>query len=81
MTPKQRETLELIACLTAERGTPPTHDEIASEQRKTKQAVRQMLGYLKDLGLVTWQDGRPRTLRLTSLGRSHISPSSTDATA
>jgi SOS-response transcriptional repressor LexA len=88
MTPRQREVLDAIRELTAARGAAPTLRELGARLGITStNAVSDHLKYLQIQGLLTWEPGKSRTLRvLDGAGRlaqppstSCVSPATLDA--
>jgi repressor LexA len=63
-TPRQAELLTFLREFIAERGYPPTAREIGAAYGWAPQAVADYLGALRKRGLVTWEPGKARTLRV-----------------
>ncbi len=74
VTLRQLETLSVIARLTRQYGYAPVNTEIAEalDPPCSWQAVQQMLGTLSGKGLVAFQMGVHRSLRLTDEGSKHL---------
>lgn len=66
MTPTKRQTQVLAAVmfLTDDRGFPPTIREVAARLKTLPSNVHQILARLRASGLVDWEDGKLRTLRV-----------------
>jgi DNA-binding IscR family transcriptional regulator len=66
MTPTQRQTqvLDAILFLADDRGFPPTIREVAARLKTLPSNVHQILSRLRAIGLVDWEDGKLRTLRV-----------------
>ena len=63
---RQQQMLYAIEAFTRTNGCAPTLRELAALiGMRTPSAVRFQLDRLRDAGLVDWQDGKARTLRLT----------------
>jgi SOS-response transcriptional repressor LexA len=65
-TPRQAEVLEALEVFINERGHPPTARELAHRLGTSLGSVHRMLQVLRNNGLVSWEDGRARTLRVTA---------------
>jgi repressor LexA len=66
LPPRQKQVLSLIHKLTEERGFPPTLAELAKAMGlKNRMTVHQHVVALKKKGLVLWEPGLNRSLRLT----------------
>ncbi len=69
VTPRSEDVLRALRTFTAERGYSPTVRELADAVGlASPSAVAGHLYRLRRDGLVEWQDGRPRTLRVTEKG-------------
>lgn len=64
--------LELIDELTRERGFPPTIQELAERLGKSKTVVHEQFFAAVEEGFITHVDRRPRTVKLTDLGRAQF---------
>lgn len=65
LPPRQKQVLSLIAKLTEERGFPPTLAELAKAMGlRNRMTVHQHVVALKKKGLVLWEPGLNRSLRL-----------------
>jgi repressor LexA len=65
LPPRQKQVLSLIAKLTEERGFPPSLAELAKAMGlKNRMTVHQHVVALKKKGLVMWEPGLNRSLRL-----------------
>lgn len=74
-TPRQLEVLRTIDAASRLSGHAPTIRELADVLSvKSTNAVACLLAALRRHGLVDWKDGKGRTLAITRLGRSRISP-------
>lgn len=70
LPPRQREVLRLIVRLTEEQGYPPTLAELALAMGlKNRMTVHQHVVALKKKGLVHWEPGLNRSLRVLSPAR------------
>jgi SOS-response transcriptional repressor LexA len=63
LTDRQAQVLEYIVKYRQERGIPPTFREIARHFGISHQAVQRMLVFIRAKGLLTWTEGRARTLQ------------------
>ncbi len=73
LPPRQKEVLSLIAQLTEECGYPPTLAELAKSMGlRNRMTVHQHVAALKKKGLVRWEPGLNRSLRLVSPEPSDI---------
>ena len=75
MTPRQGAVLQFIAaCHHNEAPAPTVRDlvEALGLAPSSVNAVRQHLLGLRDAGLVTWDEGKARTLRLTDQGWAEV---------
>jgi len=67
LPPRQRDVLRLIVSLTEEHGYPPTLADLAAAMGlKNRMTVRQHVAALKKKGLVMWEPGLNRSLRVLS---------------
>ncbi len=65
------EIVKAIRELTAEYGYPPTMREVATRVGvSSSDTIYQRLKMLRTEGLITWEEGKPRTLRLIPQGES-----------
>ena len=65
LPPRQREVVRLIVELTDERGYPPTLAELAKSMGlRNRMTVHQHVAALKKKGIVKWEPGLNRSLRL-----------------
>ncbi len=65
LPPRQQDVINLIVRLTDERGYPPTLAELAKEMGlKNRMTVHQHVAALKKKGLVHWEPGLNRSLRV-----------------
>lgn len=65
MTPKQKQLLEFIRDYVAERGLPPTFEEMRlASGLASKSGVARLVDALVDEGLLLRSDGKQRGLRL-----------------
>ncbi len=65
LPPRQQDVIKLIVRLTDERGYPPTLAELAKEMGlKNRMTVHQHVAALKKKGLVHWEPGLNRSLRV-----------------
>jgi repressor LexA len=62
LTDRQAQVLEYIVKYRHERGIPPAYREIARHFGVSMQAVQRMLVFIRAKGLLTWTEGRARTL-------------------
>lgn len=63
-TAKQRELVDLVRRLTEEAGLPPTVRELSAAAGTNVADTHQKLERLRRDGVVIWQKGRARTLRI-----------------
>lgn len=64
-TPRQEELLDVVRRFTADHGYPPTVREIRDGLGlNAVSRVARMLGQLREAGLIDWQDGLSRTIRV-----------------
>lgn len=69
LTRRQRSILEAICAGVAENGYPPTVREIGEEVGlKSSSSVKYQLDYLEQVGCISRDPRRPRTLEVTELG-------------
>lgn len=74
LPPRQREVVRLIRELTDEHGYPPTLAELAKAMGlKNRMTVHQHVAALKKKGVVRWESGLNRSLRLADEAESLIS--------
>ena len=65
LTKRQKEVLEAITKYIVMNGYPPSIRDLGEEVGlKSASTVSFMLTKLKEKGYVTWQEGRPRTLKV-----------------
>lgn len=65
--PKERDNqiISTIEELTASHGYPPTFQEIADDMGlSSRGSIHAKMETLRALGLVTWEDGKTRTIRV-----------------
>ena len=68
-TKRQRDCLEAIQVIAEGQGRPPTLNEICCYvQVSSRSTVKRHVDNLRVMGLVNWEDGRQRTIRLTQQG-------------
>lgn len=66
LSDEQKKIHMAIGFFIRHRGYSPTYQELAGEVGLgSKQLIRYHLTQLRDAGFVTWDDGKPRTLRIT----------------
>lgn len=63
-SPAQRRVFDAIVTLTTRLGHAPAVAEIAEHVNIRTSAVHEHLVVLKAKGCVTWEEGKPRTLRV-----------------
>src|SRR6516225_1674274 len=86
LPPRQREVLTLIVQLTEEHGYPPTLAELAKAMGlRNRMTVHQHVVALKKKGLVRWEPGLNRSLRVingdeASFGQETFSEDEPDLT-
>lgn len=67
LTPTQRAVRDAITALTAHLGYPPSYHEVAQRLRyRSTNSVASTLRRLRRKGVVAWQDGAKRTLRVVT---------------
>lgn len=67
MTPRQEAMVGVIAALTREQGYPPSLREIANVMGyASTQPVAYHLGLLREQGVVAFEDGKARTIRVVA---------------
>jgi repressor LexA len=73
MTDRQRQVLMAIDSLTRKHGYPPTVREVGTAVgiKSSSTAVQHLLK-VQNAGLVEWEQGKSRTIRLTEAGRREI---------
>jgi repressor LexA len=64
LSPKQKETTEIIFKLTHREHFPPTLDEIAAEMGITKGTLQYHISALKKKNIITWNQGSARSIRI-----------------
>lgn len=64
LTYKQKQVLRLIINFVDNNGYPPTIREIAAARGCAVCPVQYMLSILRKNGYLTWEEGKPRTLRV-----------------
>lgn len=75
LPPRQRDVIRLIAGLTDERGYPPTLAELAQAMGlKNRMTVHQHVAALKKKGLVHWEPGLNRSLRVIGAAQQDLAP-------
>lgn len=73
MTGLDRKILTAIHQLIIEHGYSPSFTEIATRAgARSKQSVHAAFPRLRDLGLITFRPGNPRTVRLTGDGEFEV---------
>lgn len=70
----QRNALDAVAILTAQRGFPPTLVEVGVFVGRPTSTVAYTILTLTRAGLLMHVDGIPRSLMVTEQGRPHLSP-------
>ncbi len=71
LPPRQKEVVRLIVELTEEHGYPPTLAELAKSMGlKNRMTVHQHVAALKKKGIVRWEPGLNRSLRLVDSGET-----------
>lgn len=79
---RQQDVLNMIVSLTDEKGFPPSLAELATALGlKNRMTVHQHVAALKKKGLVHWEPGLNRSLRVLEDGLEHIRPRESDAHA
>jgi SOS regulatory protein LexA len=72
---RQQDVLNMIVELTDEKGFPPSLAELAAALGlKNRMTVHQHVAALKKKGLVHWESGLNRSLRVVEEGLEHIRP-------
>ena len=74
MRPCQRRTLAALHHLAWSKGYAPDLRELAERTRVSTTRIHQILDDLRQAGLVTWEAGKSRTLRLTPDGLEAVAP-------
>jgi len=64
LSPRQRQALDAIRAFSQENGYQPTFEEIGEILGIHKATALEHLAALKAKGVVTWEPGQPRTLRI-----------------
>jgi repressor LexA len=64
LSPKQKETAEIIFKLTQQEHFPPTLDEIAAQMGITKGTLQYHISALKKKNIITWNQGSARSIRI-----------------
>jgi len=73
LPPRQQDVLNSIVELTDENGSPPTLAELAKALGlKNRMTVHQHVAALKRKGLVNWESGLNRSLRVLDEGLKHV---------
>lgn len=67
LTPRQQDVLEWIAGYIDTHGYSPTVREIASHYGWTTNGVMCHLRPMRKKGVITWQDGQARTMRIVEV--------------
>ena len=62
LTDRQSDVLAFLQVYAHRRGRYPSISEIASGTRRTQGAVHEILKRLRLAGVVSWEDGKSRTL-------------------
>ncbi|MCY8284871.1 transcriptional regulator [Bacillus inaquosorum] len=66
ITARQAEVLITISNFIEKNGIPPTYRELMKELNLSSTAsVKSLLDRLKQKNYITWQEGLPRTLKIT----------------
>jgi SOS-response transcriptional repressor LexA len=68
LTPRQSALLGALVSFTEERGYAPSTRDLARQLGTSFGSVHRMLLILRGNGLVSWEEGRARTLRVTDSG-------------
>jgi repressor LexA len=72
---RQREVLRFIVELTEQRGFPPTLSDLAKAMGlKNRMTVHQHVTALKNKGMVHWEPGLNRSLRVIGTAQQELSP-------
>ena len=75
LPPRQREVLRLIVTLTAKQGYPPTLAELAEGMGlRNRMTVHQHVAALKKKGMVSWEPGLNRSLRVIGTAQQELHP-------
>ena len=69
LTPRQREVFDFIESFITEVGYPPTLTEIGARFRFSEKAASDHVNALERKGVIVREDGKPRSIRLTSFAR------------
>ena len=77
LSPKQEETVETIARLTAKLSYPPTLDEISSEMGITKGTLQYHMTALRKKEVISWTPGAARSIII--LDKKYLNNGSTPA--
>lgn len=78
---RQREVLRLIVELTNDQGYPPTLSDLAKAMGlKNRMTVHQHVTALKNKGLVSWEPGLNRSLRVIGAAQQELAPYSAPTT-
>lgn len=73
MTDAQEIMLRAVVSLTRRLGVPPTVAELSETVGlRAQTSVRNTLNALRRKGLLTWQQGRSRSYKLTEAGREAL---------
>jgi repressor LexA len=73
LPPRQRDVIRLIVNLTEERGYPPTLAELAQAMGlKNRMTVHQHVAALKKKGMVHWEPGLNRSLRVIGVAQQNL---------
>ena len=64
MSESRRRVFEFIKRFISERGYSPSHKEICEAVYISQPAVKQHIDGLKDAGLIDYEPGKPRTIRV-----------------
>lgn len=73
MDEKRQNVLDAIAILTAQKGFPPTHGEIANFTGMSRMNAYHHFRELRRARLLTNEEGVTRTILLTDAGRARLS--------
>lgn len=75
LPPRQRDVLRFIVKLTDERGFPPTLSELAQAMGlRNRMTVHQHVTALKNKGMVHWEPGLNRSLRVIGTAQQELAP-------
>ena len=66
LTGRQAQVLEYIVKYRRERGISPTFRETAGHFGVSLQAIQNITGFIRKKGLLTWTEGKARTLKVNA---------------